>query len=89
MWWNAIGFVPDTRMGSLGVIESLASIDAIAASTLAFGEFAPALGEAFAIEIEADREEDATGYALIRVLAIKDRVITFEYRYPFDGSVIP
>jgi hypothetical protein len=89
VWWNAAELVPNTRMLSLGVVSSLSEVDAVALSMMAFDSFEPQLGEAFAIEIDRERDDAVEAYALIRVLAIIDRVITFEYIYPYKGATLP
>jgi hypothetical protein len=87
IWWNASQFVPATLMGSLGRIENLSTVNEITASSLTFGTFVPAIGEAFAVEVSRDGQ---VTYGLMRVVNIdSEMVITFKWVYPFAGQVLP
>ncbi|MBI4730585.1 MAG: hypothetical protein HY781_00325 [Chloroflexi bacterium] len=47
--------------------------------------FEPAVGEAFLVEVTAETE-----YAIIRVLSFGgEGEISFEYLFPFEGSILP
>jgi hypothetical protein len=74
-------------MGSLGPVDNAAAVTGIELSALAFGAYAPSVGEAFAVQV--DRGGQVT-YALIRVVSIADDMsVTFEWLYPFAGQVSP
>jgi hypothetical protein len=89
VWWNAIEFVPDTKMSLINNIADLQDVDAINLGMLTYGSYEVHLGDVYAIEIDRDRDGSADAYAVIRVLKVENGNVTFEYRYPFDGGLIP
>ncbi len=85
IWWNGVGFVPGTLMGSLGSLDSPQAVDQVSQSILAFKQFDPLPGEAYLVEVAA-----AGQYAIIRYLFRGDQAqITFEVLYPFAGRILP
>ncbi len=85
VWWNRVEFVPGTRMGSLGILDSISQIDQAAGWILEFKGFEPVVGESFLVEATAETE-----FAIIRVLSFgNEGEISFEYVYPFGGAILP
>lgn len=87
IWWNAAQFVPDrtVRMVSLGIINSPADINSLTFAGTPQAVFEPVIGEGYGIEISNNNEKK---YAVIRVMKIEnDGKITFDWVYPYNGSV--
>ena len=92
IWWNSSGIVPSAlitvsyvRLESLGQIGSPAEVAQINTQGMISEEFEPVLGEGFAIEIERD---GVFQYAIIRVVSLENRILTFDWVYPFAGEII-
>ncbi len=85
IWWNAVYFVPNSLIGSLGVLNSPGDVRQIKASALKPDQIQPVPGEVYAVEVTRSNI-----YAILRVLSIdSENNITFEYVYPFDGELLP
>lgn len=86
IWWNADELVPDNgyRMISLGKISSLAQVKELVFPAKTPPVLVPSVGEGFGIEI---KRSPKTTYALMRIVKLENQVITFEWLYPFTGTV--
>jgi hypothetical protein len=87
IWWNAVQFVPvsSNRMVSLGIIENPSEVKNSVFNSAKGGSYEAKVGEGFGVEISRNNE---IKYAIIRVIKIDDkRKITFDWIYPFEGSV--
>lgn len=92
IWWNSYGIIPGrqgdnmyARMISLGQIGVPTNVDQISIAGMTDAELEPVPGEGIAIEIDRD---GVIKYAIIRVVSINDRVLTFDWVYPFAGEVL-
>ena len=92
IWWNSSEIIPANcityrlcRMVSLGQISSPADVTQIVTDEMSVEIFEPVVGEGFAIEIERD---GIFQYAIFRVISLENRVLTFDWVYPFVGEII-